>query len=35
VTVLVCWFITDKPFFGVLMAVAVDVAFYAILRAVM
>jgi hypothetical protein len=34
-SVLLCWFLTKKLLFGVLMAVAVDVALYAILRAVM
>jgi hypothetical protein len=28
VTVLFCWFITVKPFFGVLLAVGIDVALY-------
>jgi hypothetical protein len=34
-TVLLCWFLTRKLFLGVLMALAVDVALYAVLRAVM
>jgi hypothetical protein len=34
-TVLVCWCVTRKFLVGVLMAVPVDVALYALLRAVM
>ncbi len=33
-TVLLCWFVTRKLFLGVLLAVPVDVALYALLRAV-
>jgi hypothetical protein len=34
-TVLFCWFLTRKLFLGVLLAVPVDVALYALMRAVM
>jgi hypothetical protein len=34
-TVLVCWFVTRKFLLGVLLAVPVDVALYALSRAVM